>query len=221
MTQNADLTPMLQRVAGSPMPASEADLRGDLARGHSALRRRRVTLVTNGTLALAVIGGLVLASSSALDGSSPANAPVVAAPTVPLDTASAIQFVAYTGDQPAGFAVATVPEGWKLQGVDSYVLLIAPPTGVDPSLDVFVGKIAVMLESQDASGPYEGTEIAVGDRTGVLSRMGDGYGQLHWTDAKGNNLVVQWPDTREWTDAQIADFAAGVEVTGDAQAGRG
>lgn len=216
-----DLNSMLDNAAGAARPTTEADLAGDLARGHSALRRRRFTLVTNGALALAVIGGLVVASSSAFDGSSPANAPVVAAPATELDTTSAIQFVAYSGDQPAGFEVATVPDGWKLQGVNSYVLLIAPPSGVDPSLDVFVGKIAVMLESQDASGPYEGKEIEVGDSTGVISRPGDGYGQLHWSDAKGHNLVVQWPDEGQWTDAQIADFAAGVQVTGDAKAGRG
>ena len=216
-----DLNSMLNDAAGATRPATEADLAGDLARGHSALRRRRFTLVTNGALALAVVGGLVVASTGVFDGSSPANAPIIAGPSVPLDTTSAIQFVAYTGDQPAGFEVATVPDGWKLQGVNEYVLLIAPPSGVDPSLDVFIGKIAVMLESQDASGPYEGTEIAVGDTTGVLSRMGDGYGQLHWTDANGHNLVVQWPDEGQWTDAQIADFAAGVQVTGDAKAGRG
>ncbi len=72
-----------------------------------------------------------------------------------------------------------------------------------------------------ASGPSEGEEIAVGDGTGVLSRPGDGFGPLHWTDARGNHLVVQWPDDNSWTDAQMADFAAGVEVTGDAKSGRG
>lgn len=217
----SDLNSMLNNAAGAPRPTTESDLAGDLARGHSALRRRRFTLVANGTLALAVVGGLVVASTGDFDGSSPPNSPAIAAPAAEFDTTSVIQFVAYSGDQPAGFEVATVPEGWKLQGVNSYVLLIAPPSGVDPSLDVFIGKIAVMLESQDASGPYEGDEITVGNGTGVISRPGDGYGQLHWTDAKGHNLVVQWPDQGQWTDAQIADFAAGVAVTGDAKAGRG
>ncbi|WP_019874451.1 hypothetical protein [Sporichthya polymorpha] len=220
---HSELRSMLDSVAGPPRPAREADVAGDLTRGHSALRRRRLTLVTNGTLALAVVGGLVVASTGAFDGSSTPASPAVAAPAVELgtDTTSAIQFVAYSGRQPEGFSVETIPDGWKLQGVNEYVLLVVPPSGADPSLDVFKGKIAVMLESQDASGPYEGSEIAVGDRTGVLSRMGDGYGQLHWTDAKGNNLVVQWPDTREFTDEQMAAFAAGVTVTGDAKAGRG
>ncbi|GAA0620590.1 hypothetical protein GCM10009547_23970 [Sporichthya brevicatena] len=220
---HSDLRSMLDSVAGAPRPAHDLDVTGDLTRGRSALRRRRLTLVTNGTLALAVVGGLVLASTGALDGSSTPAPPAVAAPAVDLgtSTASAIQFVAYSGRQPEGFTVRTVPEGWKVQGVNEYVLLVVPPSGADPSLDVFEGKIAVMLESQDATGPWEGTEVAVGDRTGVLSRMGDGYGQLHWTDAKGNNLVVQWPDTQEFTDEQMAAFAAGVTVTGDAQAGRG
>ncbi len=217
-----DLNSMLSNAAGSPRPTTDADLAGDLARGHSALRRRRFTLATNGALALAVIGGLTLAGTGAFDNASTSNAPI-AAPSLPsVDISNAVtQFVAYTGEQPAGFTVAKVPDGWKLQGANEYVLLITPPSGVDPSLDVFVGKLAVMLESQDASGPYQGKEIAVGDQTGVINRPGDGYGQLHWTDAKGNNLVVQWPDDKQWTDAQVADFAAGVEVTGDAEAGRG
>jgi hypothetical protein len=221
-----DLNAMLNNAAGSPPATTDADLAGDLARGHSALRRRRFTLATNGALALAVIGGLTLAGTGAFDGSSNSNAPAIAAPSLPAvdlgsEATSAIQFVAYSGAQPEGFTVAKVPDGWKLQGANEYVLLITPPSGVDPSLDVFIGKLAVMLESQDASGPYEGTPIKVGDQDGTISRPGDGYGQLHWTDAKGNNLVVQWPDDKQWTDAQVADFAAGVEVTGDAKASRG
>ncbi|HUR75688.1 MAG TPA: hypothetical protein VMZ00_15510 [Sporichthya sp.] len=224
MTDNSELKTMLDNLAGSPRPASDGDLAGDLTRGHSALRRRRVTLITNGALALAVIGGLTLAGTSgAFDGSDAKSPSVNAAPSVDLggEATSAIQFVAYTGAQPEGFTVATVPDGWKIQGVTEYALLIVPPSGVDDSLDSFVGKLVVMLESQDAKGPFDGKEIAVGDRTGVISRPGDGYGQLHFTDANGNRLDVQWPDNKQWTDAEMADFAAGITVLDGAKAGRG
>ena len=227
MNDHSELKTMLNQAAGSARPTTDADLTGDLTRGQSALRRRRFTLATNGALALAVIGGLVVAGTSgAFDSDSKSSDTSAVAPSVPTvdntkDISSAIQFVAYTGSQPEGFTVATVPDGWRVQGANEYVLLITPPTGTSKSLDDFVGKLAVMLESQDASGPYEGKQIAVGDATGVISRPGDGYGQLHWTDAKGHNLVVQWPDDKQWTDQQVADFAAGVTVTSDAKAGRG
>jgi hypothetical protein len=230
MNNHSELKTMLDNAAGTVRPPTDtdlaADLTADLARGRSALRRRRFTLATNGALALAVVGGLVVAGTSgAFDGSSAPDA-TAAAPAAPAgvtstDLSSAIEFVAYHGAQPEGFTVETVPDGWKVQGANAYVLLITPPSGVSPSLDDFVGKLAVMLESQDASGPYEGKQIAVGDAQGVISRPGDGYGQLHWTDAQGHHLVVQWPDDKQWTDQQVADFAAGVTVTSDAKAGRG
>lgn len=226
MNDHSELKNMLNKAAGPAQPTTHADLAADVTRGRSALQRRRFTLITNGALAFAVVGGLVVAGTSgAFDSDSKpdtsAVAPAAPSTDVTKDISSAIQFVSYTGSQPEGFTVAKVPDGWKVQGANEYVLLITPPSGVDPSLDVFIGKLAVMLESQDASGPYEGKEIAVGDVTGVISRPGDGYGQLHWTDAKGHNLVVQWPDENQWTDQQVADFAAGVTVTSDAKAGRG
>lgn len=221
-----DLNAILDDVAGEPRATTHSDLAADVNRGRSALRRRRFTIATNGALALAVIGGLTLAGTGAFDGSNAGDATVAQQPSVPsveinTDPSSAIQFVAYTGEQPKGFTVETVPAGWKIQGVTEYALLIVPPSGADDSLDSFVGKLVVMLESQDATGPFEGKEIAVGDRTGVVSRPGDGYGQLHFTDANGNRLDVQWPDNKQWTDAEMADFAAGITVLDGAKAGRG
>src|SRR4051812_27236870 len=179
-----DLNSLLNTVAGEAREATHSDLAADVNRGRSALRRRRFTLATNGALALAVVGGLVVAGTSGAFDNSPRNDVSAVQPTAPAAAAStdiskAIAFVAYTGEQPEGFRVATVPDGWTIQGVTEYALLIAPPSGVDSSLDSFVGKLVVMLESQDAKGPFEGTPVSVGDGHGVISRVGDGYGQLH------------------------------------------
>ena len=225
---DSELNTMLNNLAGTSRPTTDADLTGDLARGRSALRRRR-TLLTNGALALAVIGGLVVAGTSgAFDSDSKAPA-VNAAPVAPstgsavpsTDLSSAIQFVAYTGKQPEGFTVATVPDGWKIQGVNSYALVIAPPTGVDDQIDSFVGKLVVMLQSQDENPDPDGIPVSVGDHHGVMLDPGDGYASIHYNDGSGHMVVVQWPNSAGWSKEDVAKFAAGVQVTSDAKAGRG
>jgi hypothetical protein len=225
MNDHSELKTMLTKAAGSPRPTTEADLTGDLVRGHSALRRRRLTLVTNGALALAVVGGLVIAGTGGAFDSSSKPATTAVAPSVPTvdinDASSAIQFVSYTGAQPEGFEVATVPDGWKIQGVNSYRLTIAPPSGADEFADSFVGKLVVMLQSQDENPNPDGTPIKVGDLDGVVLKPGDGYGAIHFNDGNGHMVVVQWPTDTGWSDQQVADFAAGVKVTSNAKAGRG
>jgi hypothetical protein len=227
MNENSELKTMLTRAAGSTRPTTDADVIADLARGRSALRHRRFILLTNGALALAVVGGLVVAGTSgAFDNSSDPVTPSASAPSAPStdvskDISSAIAFVAYTGAQPEGFTVATVPDGWKIQGVNEYRLTIAPPSGADEFADSFVGKLVVMLQSQDEDPNPAGDPIKVGDLDGVVLRPGDGFASIHYNDGNGHMVVVQWPTSTGWSDRQVADFAAGVKVTSEAKAGRG
>ena len=67
---------------------------------------------------------------------------------------NAIDLVAYTGAQPEGFELAQVPEGYALQGSDSFVLTLALP-GDDTHPLNFENKVVIMLESQDAKQPSE------------------------------------------------------------------
>lgn len=213
-----DLNALFDSAAGPGRPATPADVDADLTRGRRALRTRRVGVLGTGAFALLLVAGVVAAQNGgALDGTPPGGTSVVATPQM--------AFVAYTGEQPEGFTVATVPAGWKIQGVTEYALLIVPPGTDGPVTDVelstFVGKLVVMLESADATGAPAGTAVPVGDRDGVVSKPGDGYGQLHWTDAAGHALVVQWPEDSGWADREVADFASGVKVLADAKQSRG
>jgi hypothetical protein len=44
---------------------------------------------------------------------------------------------------------------------------------------------------------------------------------LHWTDAAGHRIDVQWPQSAGWSDNEMTQFATGVHVLGAAKAGRG
>ena len=130
-----------------------------------------------------------------------------------------LTFVAYTGDQPAGFSVDTVPDGWHVDSVNEYSLLIVPP-GLNTGPDDFIGKLLVSLESLDAT-ERPGDPVTVDGQDGALRRTDDGYGQLRWTDAKGNRMYVQWPTDAGWSDKEMTDFAAGIKVLGAAKPTRG
>lgn len=206
-----DFRSLLNSATGSAAPT---DVDADVARGRQALRNRRHALVARGTFALVLVAGVVVAQNGgAFDGSGTTGQSVVVAPD--------IAFVAYTGDQPEGFTVTTVPADWKIQGVNEYTLVIAEPGENDTSIDSFTGKLVVMLESLDATEDPIGTAISVGDRDGVVTKPGDGYGMVHWVDASGNSLVVQWPLDTGWSDRDVADFAAGVTVLDAAKPTRG
>jgi hypothetical protein len=137
----------------------------------------------------------------------------------------AIKLVAYTGAQPEGYTVDSVPSGWELQGVNNYNLDIAPVGFADQDLSSFEGKIVVMLLSNDAKPltAAEGNTVAVGDGTGIVSNFDrkDGL-QLSYKDAvSGKEVMVQAPLSLHWTDAQLGQFAAGVHVSASAEAGNG
>ena len=191
---NNDVKALLDRAAGPRREARPDELAADLARGHSGLRRRRAKVIAGGAFALAVAAGLVAGGASLLADDPRASRTVVA-------EAKRIRFVAYTDPQPEGFHVTTVPEGWQIQAVNKVALVIAPPELMDSDPRVFLGKLLVMLESVDATDRPSGSPMKIGDRDGILVRSAN-YGHL-------------------WSEAEIAGFAAGVEVLPAAVAPRG
>lgn len=236
-----DLDTLLSQAAHSPTgPASDATVDADLARGRRALTHRRMRRTgTRSVLAGALAIGAFAAYSP---GSHPstgttAGKPVTStattkAPTLSTTTAgksgsvtAGIKLVAYTGEQPEGYTVDSVPAGWEIQGVNDFALAIAPVGFADQSIDSFRGKIVVMLQSMDAKPltPAQGNTVAVGNGTGIVSNFDrqDGL-QLNYKDAtSGKWVMVQAPLSLHWTDAQLGTFAAGVHVNASAQAGRG
>ncbi|MGQ0845389.1 MAG: hypothetical protein ACT4QF_14775 [Sporichthyaceae bacterium] len=211
----SDLRPMFDRIAGDANAAAPTVLDADVARGRHAVHVRRTRILGAG-LGLALLAGGVafgVGQSGSAVQSTVEAAPIVQTPT--------LAFVSYTGEQPAGFNVAIVPDGWSVDAVDEYSLTIVPP-GLNTHPQSFTGKLLVSLESLDAT-ETPGDRVDVGGQEGFLVRGygGGDAGQLRWTDAKGNRMYVQWPLDAKWSDREMADFAAGITVTKAAKPTRG
>lgn len=214
----SDLQTLLTKAARPGPAASAATADADLHRGRRARTRRRLRRGASGLTAAA----LVTAGAFALPDGHSAPAKVAHPVSRPHGTVpAAIKLVAYTGTQPAGYTVDSVPAGWEIQGVNNYVLLIAPNGFADTRLDSFEGKLTVMLQSVDQTELPEGTPVMVGSAHGVISHADATAAQLFFTDAAGHKLDIQVPPALRWSDAQIARFGTAVHVNPGATAGRG
>ncbi|HEU5418945.1 MAG TPA: hypothetical protein VFV41_14740 [Streptosporangiaceae bacterium] len=227
MNDLKDLLELALSDGHGPDPAQRPDPAADLARGRRLLRRRHLRLAgaTAGTAAVVAAAVVPVAVSS--PGHRPAQAGHVvrpggsAAPTTPASAAgTAIALVAYEGRQPPGYRVSEVPRGWVIQGGNAYVLTLAPKGDTDTSIDSFVGKLVVMLQSRDASAPTTGIRQPVAGRPGRFDVQGKTQ-MLTYKDAAGTWVVIQAPTSLGWDSTRLARFAAGVQVLGNAQQSRG
>jgi len=227
----------------SPTPDGVVD--ADLQRAHRALTRRRAKRGAGRTAVLAAFAVAAVAvinprhagqqvppsANSVTPGAgTQTSVPSQTPPSSPHQTATAsitdtvehsIRLIAYTGTQPAGYTVDSVPDGWVIQGVNNYALVIAEKSNPDKSIDSFEGKLVVMLQSVDQTDLPPGKAIMVGSAKGLVSRADAFAAQLFFTDANGHHLDIQVPPSLHWSDAQIADFGTSVHVNPNAQAGRG
>ena len=229
-----DLHDHFKEIAGPMHAVDSKQVEADLTRGRRALRRRR----TVQTIAGSAFGVAALAAAIAV-------ATSTGAPTAPSNRTTAgavsVQLVAYKGEQPKGFTVDKVPDGWFVQASEQGYLTVAPEKaknpgpGANPSTDPvydkdsFVDKIAIMLESKDQSGPdREGKKVQVGDKEGVLlesltqpDASGDRGSSLWIKQPSGVYLIVQVWQGLGLSEAQIVELGAGVHVHKDAVQGVG
>jgi hypothetical protein len=208
-----------------PDPDQPADPAGDLARGRTRLRRRRLAGLAGGATAVIAVAVAPLAVTAAGHQAAsrpghPAGRISSAGPVTTRLGAAGIALVAYAGKQPPGYKVAEVPSGWVVQGGSPYVLALAPRGDKDTSINSFVGKLVVMLQSRDAGAPTTGTSQPVAGRPGRFDVQGSTQ-MLTYTDAAGGWVVIQAPTSLGWDGARLAQFAAGVQVLGNAQQGAG
>ena len=210
-----DLRDEMNRLAGPAHAPTPAEIDADLARGRSALRRRRsVQAMTGSAFAVAA---LVVAVAVATSGGGTG----VTSPERPVITA---QLVAYTGEQPKGFTIDKVPAGWFIQADDEGALVLAPETAKNPGPDVnpstspefdprsFVGKIAIMLQSKDQDAP-EGEEVKAGDKDAVLVPSPDGQGFTLWiAQPDAPSVLIQFWEDFGLSQEQVLELGAGVHV---------
>ena len=185
-----DLTDRLTRLHGAAPSPTESDIAGDLARAHTALGRRRRTRAalagTGLTLSLGAALGVAAVVGSGDDPTPPAAG--VSDSDTAVGEGDSIDLVAYTGAQPDGFELAKVPEGYVLQGSDSFVLTLAAP-GDDTHPLNFENKVVIMLESQDA-------KQALNDQLWEAARKGDAAEVTAKTVSNAGRTIFMTPDPR-------------------------
>ncbi|MFC5731050.1 MULTISPECIES: hypothetical protein [Nocardioides] len=220
------LTDRLARLAGTAAVPAEATVGRDVARGRTALVRRRRTRAAMAGVGLTLtmgagLGVLLVAQDPVDGGRSPAAGPSQGGPTTGDSSTAEVALVSYSGRQPEGFTVAKVPAGFVVQGSDAFVLTLAP-TGDSSHYLSFADKLVVTLQSLDAApGAPEGTPVEVDGEPGAIREAPDGLARtLSYVDGDRRVEIQAWR-TVGLTDDQLVEFAEGIGVTGAAQAPRG
>jgi hypothetical protein len=197
---------------------SESTVVADLSRGRAALHRNRIRVggaVTAVALALVGTAGYLGASSAAAPHHQHVAAETQQHGTV-VPTRSKIKLVDFTGQEPPGFNITSVPQGFDLQtqASNGHEFVLAPP-GADKVANSFTGKLVVTAEAASELGKWQ----SFGDHSVTVSgsqgRLGDdGTATKLWFDA-GHGVVV---DVQAWdsiglTNQQLIEFADGVTTT--------
>ncbi|PZS24671.1 MAG: hypothetical protein DLM58_24185 [Pseudonocardiales bacterium] len=195
----------------------DADVSDDLRRGRRALAIRRSRRAAGGfVLAVAV----TVSGAYALTSHDTKHTPAANHKQVTVSSAAKIRLVAYTGTQPAGFHITSIPAGFDLrvQDSDDLRLVLARPSDHTPG-DSFVGKLVVSLQSVDAPAGGAGSPVRVNGQPGTLDTQ-DGTKTLVFKTGAYDVNVQAWADLG-FTDQQLIQFAEGITVTGNPKAPRG
>ncbi|GIG41761.1 hypothetical protein [Cellulomonas phragmiteti] len=207
----SNLTDLMTRAAAGidATPTAEV-LDDDLARGHRARRLRSRRAAGAGVTAVLAVG-LALA------------VPLTSTPP-----AAAVPLVAFVGEQPDGFVLDVVPEGWRVLASTPGDLVLAAEgdSGEDPA--VYTGRIVATLLAPGSVPDDLGTAPTVtvdGEVVSVYPMLGadgpDGTHGVFVAQGDGRYLYVQVPAEVHWTAQAAAEFAATVTATGDATASVG
>jgi hypothetical protein len=219
-TRMTDVTDRLADLGQTPIgPPPVSAVEEDLARGRSALRKRHRTAGTAAlSVAIAAAGGAVWFSSADPHGGH--HTPGVAVPTVPLK----VKLVDYVGQEPPGFHIGTIPQGYDLdlQASTPDEVVIAPVGDTDKDPDSFVGKVAITAEDASTYGGLSSLgnhSVTIG---GIPGRVGDdGTATQVWWQVGSIMIDVQCWDSIGLTHDQLVNFASSVSTTSKLQLSKG
>jgi hypothetical protein len=215
-----DVIDRLNHLGKTPIvPTSRDTIEGDLFRGQSALRRRRRRVgMAVLPLVVAVVAGVSVFAS--VGSGSGHHTPTVATPSIPLR----VKLVDYVGQEPQGFHIGIVPQGYDLdlQASTPFEVVIAPSGDADQNPGSFIGKVAITAE--DAS--ELGTLSSLGNQSvtidGNPGRIGDdGTATQIWWQVGGVIVDVQCWDSIGLTHDQLVSFAGSVSTTPQLQLSHG
>jgi hypothetical protein len=213
----------LARIAGPVAEPTREQVAADLARGQRALRRRRTSQVAGScAFAVAALAAVIVATTGT--GTAP-KAPEAAGdrPSASAPQTAVTKLVAYQGEQPKGFTLDQVPDGWELQGADASGIVIAPKGFENKNPDSFAGKIMAQLQEFAPEGELKGKEVTVNGSTGLLTKMiGQTDGSALFVElAEGRWLYVQVWDGLGWGEKELLEFASGIHVDENAEFSHG
>ena len=206
-----ELTDLLNRA--SDHDSTSTPVTDDLARGRTALRRRRARgAVRFGSIAAvaAIAAGIV--GSSALD-RDPATPPAVQE-----DSAVGVELVAANAEG-GPYTFGKLPEGWEVQGVLPSAVIIAPVGFKDQSPYSFLGKLVIMYDQNPTSGDV----TTVGGRD-FYTRGDSDHTTVQVATRPGEPdgvVSVQYPDSTGWDTATMIEFLEAVQVNESAEPGVG
>jgi len=201
-----------------PAPVSPEVVAADVTRGrHAVTRRRRMRLgLCGAAVAVAVAVAVGAGQAGRLPGGTSSSS-------------IRVELVAYTGEQPRGFKINTVPEGWQVISDDASSFVVAPP-GQDVSPPKpghafsVADRIAVSLQALTQLADNQPIKkVDINGHEGQLGFAGQAGGKLSDTrwlifpDGSGHRVLVQVPASVRLTDEQIVRFAQGITVTAQAQ----
>ena len=172
------------------------------------------------SLAVVAGGGAAWLSSSGSGTGRGHHAPAVVFPPTP----GTVKLVDYVGQEPSGFVIGTVPQGYDLdlQASNAYTVVIAPAGDADKDPDSFVGKLVVSAEdasSYRSLSSLGNQSVSVG---GVAGRLGDdGTATQVWWQVGSIMIDVQCWDSIGLTHDQLVSFAATVSTTPQLQLSKG
>jgi hypothetical protein len=215
-----DVTDRLADLGHTPIgPPPASAIEDDLARGRTALRRRHRRAGT-AALSLAVVaaGGVAWLTSSGSDGGHRSH--TVASPPVALK----VKLVDYVGQEPRGFNIGVIPQGYglDLQASTPYEVVIAPTGDTDQNPDSFVGKMAITAEDASEFGSLSSLGNQSVTVRGHPGRLGDdGTATQVWWQVGSIMIDVQCWDNIGLTHDQIVDFANSVSTTPQLQLSHG
>jgi hypothetical protein len=170
------------------------------------------------SLTVAATGGAAWLTSARADGGR--HSPTAGAPPAPRK----IKLVDYVGQEPQGFHIGTVPQGYglDLQASTPYSVVLAPAGDADQNPDSFIGKLVVSAEDASEFGALSSLgnqSVTVG---GVSGRLGDdGTATQVWWQVGSTMIDVQCWDSVGLTHDQLVSFAATVSTTPQLQLSKG
>ena len=210
------------------------DTESDVARGRALLvrhrRRRRVALAGgSGLVAAAAAGALVLTGAPTAT-----HRPVARDSSTP--ATGGVALVAYSGAQPKGYTLKTIPRGWEVATADNIALVLhkigTPKSGsfenkilVEGDLNPFPKKGDQAVTVNGAKGWYfgdrsRGHSITLIFQTPQQRKVHTERGKVSTTHPKFANtrlnVLVQLPRSLNWNVMTMVRFASGITVANGA-----